>query len=231
VSTKTEKIGYEYCPVGQDNDSGEYICVTKFISSQDSVSDIFYEANRNTQQSLANCNNHLESNSTGDSLSKNSFKEMELEISQKDQLDSSNTANLTMSGLHTCGDLASVSLQLYQKDANINLFAGVGCCYHLLTEKKPLQTSVNTDYQDNLELTLEENFQRLDFDSSIEGDESDDSCPVSAGFPLSQKLKCSSFSLGRNARMIAAQSPARLSIGEVTYWLSLDFLCIILIPS
>ncbi|CEP18406.1 hypothetical protein [Parasitella parasitica] len=40
-----------------------------------------------------------------------------------------------LTGLHTCGDLASMMLRLFTSSSEITCFVNVGCCYHFLTEK------------------------------------------------------------------------------------------------
>lgn len=73
-------------------------------------------------------------------------------------------------GLHTCGNLAANSLQIFLANDAMKFCCNVGCCYHLLDEE------------------FEEN--------------GDEKIPC---FPLSEKLNDMKFSLGRNARMVAAQ--------------------------
>ena len=43
-------------------------------------------------------------------------------------------AGIMLTGLHTCGDLASNMLELFVTNPDIKLCCSVGCCYHLLTE-------------------------------------------------------------------------------------------------
>ncbi|KAL4232962.1 Methyltransferase-like protein 25 [Mactra antiquata] len=38
-------------------------------------------------------------------------------------------------GLHTCGDLASTSVDLFTRNNQLNVLCNVGCCYNLMTEK------------------------------------------------------------------------------------------------
>ena len=42
---------------------------------------------------------------------------------------------LFLSGLHTCGNLASSSLEIFVANSNIQALCNVGCCYHMLDEK------------------------------------------------------------------------------------------------
>ena len=40
-----------------------------------------------------------------------------------------------LTGLHTCGDLASSMLELFVTNSDIKSLCSVGCCYHLLLEE------------------------------------------------------------------------------------------------
>jgi len=82
-----------------------------------------------------------------------------------------------MMGLHTCGDLAANSLQIFLANDCIKFCCNVGCCYHLLNEE--FYTNPNEDNSGCAEKT-----------------------PC---FPMSKLLKEQKFSLGKNARMVAAQ--------------------------
>ncbi|XP_042324339.1 methyltransferase-like protein 25 [Sceloporus undulatus] len=42
-------------------------------------------------------------------------------------------------GLHTCGDLASSTLRLFNAKSEIKAVCSVGCCYHLLSEEHEIQ--------------------------------------------------------------------------------------------
>jgi len=86
-------------------------------------------------------------------------------------------------GLHTCGQLAATSCQLYVNQ-NMRWFVNVGCCYHLMQEQ----------------------FGHSDFwdDFNIVGSNE-------ALFPLSSFLKSKRAVLGRNARMIAAHCVEKLA--------------------
>ena len=43
--------------------------------------------------------------------------------------------NIMLTGLHTCGDLASNMLKLFVFNSDVKCLCSVGCCYHLLTEQ------------------------------------------------------------------------------------------------
>ena len=43
--------------------------------------------------------------------------------------------NIMLTGLHTCGDLASTMLKLFVFNSDVKCLCSVGCCYHLLTEE------------------------------------------------------------------------------------------------
>lgn len=93
------------------------------------------------------------------------------EIVQENFPESEVINKLGLVGLHTCGDLAPSSLRIFHCNENVKTICNVGCCYHLLSEKK-------------------------------DGD--------NFGFPMSKYLISKNFVLGRNARMIAAQSLDRM---------------------
>lgn len=89
-------------------------------------------------------------------------------------------SNLCLTGLHTCGNLAATCLKLFHSEKSCKLLCNIGCCYHLLKEQYS-------------EIEFFGNKQILDLNQEI-------------GFPLSKYLKENQVKLGRNARMLAAQS-------------------------
>lgn len=46
-----------------------------------------------------------------------------------------NLTGFCLSGLHTCGNLASSCLQIFVENKCIHSLCNVGCCYHLLGEE------------------------------------------------------------------------------------------------
>lgn len=40
-----------------------------------------------------------------------------------------------LSGLHTCGNLASSCLKIFVENRDIEVLCNIGCCYHLLEEE------------------------------------------------------------------------------------------------
>jgi len=96
-----------------------------------------------------------------------------------DEFDATNQ-ELGLMGLHTCGDLAANSLQIFLANDCIKFCCNVGCCYHLLNEE--FYTKVLHKNEEN----------------GCAGDQT----PC---FPMSKLLKEQKFSLGKNARMVAAQ--------------------------
>lgn len=46
-----------------------------------------------------------------------------------------NPSGFCLSGLHTCGNLASSCLKIFVENKNIDVLCNVGCCYHLLGEE------------------------------------------------------------------------------------------------
>ncbi|XP_045536831.1 probable methyltransferase-like protein 25 [Papilio machaon] len=90
---------------------------------------------------------------------------------------------ILLTGLHTCGNLGPDSLRIFSSQTSTTGLFNVPCCYHLLTEK--------------VDVDLFDVFQR------------DYGCETSEhGFPLSEYLR--GYNLGRNARMLAAQSLDRV---------------------
>lgn len=89
-----------------------------------------------------------------------------------------------LTGLHTCGNLGSDSLRLFISMKSMAAVFNVPCCYHLLTEE------VDDDMMWNA----------FDKTCSVAG--------IVDGFPMSQYMR--GYQLGRNARMLAAQSIDRV---------------------
>ncbi|KAI0224820.1 Methyltransferase-like protein 25 [Lamellibrachia satsuma] len=108
--------------------------------------------------------------------------------SKNKQTGSSNDRDeaLLLSGLHTCGNLASSTLQLFCNSGAAMALCNVGCCYHLLDE------------------------QFLTSPFSKQEDTTGDST-MQSGFPMSSYLRQHGCQLGRNARMLASQAPDRLA--------------------
>lgn len=90
---------------------------------------------------------------------------------------------LLLTGLHTCGNLGPDSLRIFVQQSSTAAVFNVPCCYHLLTEAVDGQ--------------LFDVFQR---DYGGEG--------TRQGFPMSEYMR--GYNLGRNARMLAAQSIDRV---------------------
>ncbi|KAJ1512107.1 hypothetical protein HMI54_007400 [Coelomomyces lativittatus] len=89
-------------------------------------------------------------------------------------------------GLHTCGDLSSTTLRLWQA-SQAQLVINIGCCYNLLTE-----------------LTDHDSQEKHGSQWTSHSDPLSDSV---YGFPMSEKL--SHVQLGRTARLLACQSTSR----------------------
>ena len=102
----------------------------------------------------------------------------------KQQFDADECDRLAIVGLHTCGDLASSCLRIFCSSPQFFSLCNVGCCYHLMEEKHCRNPFWN------------------DVDPLPDGQ--------NYGFPMSQFLNDKQFSLGRNARMLAAQSLERM---------------------
>ncbi|XP_023707737.1 methyltransferase-like protein 25 isoform X2 [Cryptotermes secundus] len=105
----------------------------------------------------------------------------------KDHFNSDRCEHLSITGLHTCGDLAPACLRIFANKEECGSVSNVGCCYHLMEEeyvRSPFWTDTNPPLPTG----------------------------VQPGFPVSKCLHMQEFSLGRNARMLAAHSLDR--IGE-----------------
>ncbi|EDV56369.1 methyltransferase-like protein 25 [Drosophila erecta] len=99
------------------------------------------------------------------------------------QLGPKESPNICLTGLHTCGNLAATCLQVFHAQTDCRLLCNVGCCYHLLRERYSQQ-----EFFGNKAL--------MDLQTDY-------------GFPLSQYLQERQVRMGRNARMLAAQSIER----------------------
>ena len=99
------------------------------------------------------------------------------------------TDRVAIVGLHTCGNLSPSCLRLMTANMRyVRCLINVGCCYHLMNEE-----FTGSDFW-------------FDIDPLLKG----------FGFPMSNYLRSLEFSLGRNARMIAAQSTDRVGVqGQV----------------
>lgn len=49
--------------------------------------------------------------------------------------DTKDQFNIMLTGLHTCGNLASTSMEVFVNSEELKVLCNVGCCYHLLDEK------------------------------------------------------------------------------------------------
>ncbi|KAH8401422.1 hypothetical protein KR009_005356 [Drosophila setifemur] len=95
----------------------------------------------------------------------------------------SQSGSICLTGLHTCGNLAATCLQVFHAQPDCQLLCNIGCCYHLLRERYSTQ-----EFFGNKAIMDEQ---------------------TKFGFPLSQYLQERTVRLGRNARMLAAQSIER----------------------
>ena len=89
---------------------------------------------------------------------------------------------ITMTGLHTCGNLSPTCLKLFVNDADIKSVVNFGCCYNLITEKFLYNSK-----------------------DDIRGENDKD-----FGFPMSDFLKEKKFHIGEQSRMVASYSLEKL---------------------
>jgi len=112
------------------------------------------------------------------------------DVTSKDNQNADNTnrssvnCGVLLSGLHTCGNLASSMLRIFSTNPDTQVLCTVGCCYNLLTGGDEALKENET-----IEIPLEE----------------------ACGFPLSSSMKGCGFTLSRNAKLLAAQAADRLS--------------------
>lgn len=91
---------------------------------------------------------------------------------------------LTLSGLHTCGNLGPTSLKMFVNNKIAKAIVNVGCCYHLLKEQ-----FYTHPFWNGIELPFEDDEH---------------------GFPMSKFLKDKKFYFGENMKKVATYSPERL---------------------
>jgi hypothetical protein len=105
----------------------------------------------------------------------------------KEHFDCEECKHLALAGLHMCGDLAPACLRIFASKEEFSSMTNIGCCYHLVEEeyvRNPFWTDVDPPLP----------------------------AGVQCGFPMSQFLHKQNFSLGHNARMLAAHAMER--VGE-----------------
>ncbi|XP_014091333.2 probable methyltransferase-like protein 25 [Bactrocera oleae] len=95
------------------------------------------------------------------------------------------TSAICLTGLHTCGNLATTCLRLFHEQPQCRLICNIGCCYHLLQEEY-----ASPEFFENETISARQK---------------------TPGFPMSQFLRDKHLTLGRNARMLATQSFERVT--------------------
>lgn len=106
---------------------------------------------------------------------------------------------LCLSGLHTCGNLASSCLRIFSENKQIEAVCNIGCCYHLLNEQ--------------FSQFVYRSIRRERSPDSVKRqvcEPTEDVAEQSFGFPMSEYLVERKTKLGRNARMVACQSVHRV---------------------
>ncbi|XP_075165375.1 putative methyltransferase-like protein 25 [Haematobia irritans] len=146
---------------------------------------------RGRQKQITQCTDGSDKTTTDSNLSDN-YKTIDKFITTNMDLpaliaenypESPEQSAICLTGLHTCGNLAATCLKLFHNQPQCKLLCNIGCCYHLLKEMYSGQ-----EYFGNKHIS--------DLNQEI-------------GFPLSSYLQKKNVKLGRNARMLAAQSIER----------------------
>ena len=212
--------------------NGSYICVTEYISEDTSLADLFDRSISETKcpcsaPQMGNmlngaseiCQLIFQSHSKPEATSlmrDTHYNDHHRECNTHCQKYSGQSANhvpssITMTGLHTCGDLASASMKLFIDDDHVQNYVAVGCCYHLLTER----FSEGSDLPFPTTPSNENSAQMPKDEGKIY--RTNDTTAHRMSFPMSAILISQRYTIGRNARMISCQPPARLEKGEVSF--------------
>lgn len=147
------------------------------------------EAKKNAEENYRNATHFITPNTDFTRLFSENFNVLPKDI-----------PGLCLTGLHTCGDLASSCLRIFRENEQISAVCNIGCCYHLLTEEfsqtvfSPLRREKSSESQ------------RRD----IFKPHPDEYARNTYGFPMSRFLRDDKTPLGRNARMLACQSIHRV---------------------
>lgn len=120
-----------------------------------------------------------------------------IQLLQQQFPQAANTCAICLTGLHTCGNLATTCLRLFHEQPQCKLICNIGCCYHLLQEEYALP-----EYFENETIIARQ---------------------TTPGFPMSQFLRDKRVTLGRNARMLATQSFERVTNERSTMNISLYY--------
>lgn len=107
-----------------------------------------------------------------------------VQLLQQHFTQATDTSAICLTGLHTCGNLATTCLRLFHEQPQCKLICNIGCCYHLLQEEYAAP-----EYFANETISARQ---------------------TTPGFPMSQFLRDKHLTLGRNARMLATQSLERV---------------------
>lgn len=97
-----------------------------------------------------------------------------------------NIPGLCLTGLHTCGDLASTCLKIFCESKQISAICNIGCCYHLNSQR------FNDTHQFNYNIDLDHHRPLLGY-----------------GFPLSRHLIEKEIGFDINSRQLSAISVHR----------------------
>ncbi|CDW71205.1 UNKNOWN [Stylonychia lemnae] len=133
------------------------------------------------------------------------YKDVIPDLGQKNQI--------TITGIHQCGNLSSLSIHEFCKNANVNQLAIIGCCYNCLTERMNYEmiksSQIFQQYTNSLQ--VDEGSGRLWDDQFVECKLEQEINPeLVFGFPISrhvwQQMNLSQLFLGRSVRNAATVS-------------------------
>lgn len=203
--------------------NGKLIGITKFLLQDTNLLDLL-------NQSFNDPNYELETtNPSEDKISSKTSEQKScdwnIENRESSHITLENNTTLGMVGLHTCGNLSSISLALFVSNPSVHFVCNVGCCYHLIKEEFCNDTytkAMTKQIKDDNLVSKDDRYE----DISLNPMHPKENPNTTIGFPLSSYLKNRKFSLGRNARMLAAQATDRLTAQETVlnrslYWRAL----------
>ncbi|CAL4059824.1 unnamed protein product [Meganyctiphanes norvegica] len=205
--------------------NGKLIGITQFLLQDTNLLDLVNQSFNNTKyqlESIKSSENKVPNNICEQRSSDSNHKNASHTTLSGDLEDK---PTLGIVGLHTCGNLASISLELLVSNPCVHFLCNVGCCYHLLKEEFCNDTYTKSTPKLSTDEDIcpkDDRYENCSFDP-LHPKENPNTC---VGFPQSSYLKKRKFRLGRNARMLAAQATDRLEAQRTVnntslYWRAL----------